>query len=152
MKLLDNLEGITRDTIRKNPVSIVGEMVQQQQCTLEFVFREECRKDQGATLFSCDACIDDHSGTADGHIAFYGIAKIKDPKLGPKGRLIEISEEKSAGTKRAVRAQCAEQVLLRMYGPDGDRVYLQRAVEKAKMPPEAATEVGGGQPSSLISS
>ena len=65
---------------------------------------------------------------------YHGIASVK----GPKGRQVVVSEEKTAGSRRAVRARCSEQVLLRMYH---EKDYLQNAIDGVKA---ASEEEDGG--------
>lgn len=139
MRLLDNLEGVTAETFPKHPISILVELLQQHQCELTFEFREEIQGHDDAAHDAYGSCMDFDSKAADGQIVFFGIAKIKDKRAaaaaaaagGTCSHLVAISEEKSAATKRAVRAQCAEQVLLSW---DLDPTLLQVAVLEARTP------------------
>ena len=125
--MMDNLEGVTAATFPKHPSAILGEMIQREHCELAFEYREEIKREPDVLQHTCGTRIQggDRNRAVDGHVAFYGVAKIK----GPGGRLVAVSEEKSAGTKRAVRAHCAEQVLLRWHE---DPALFQAKVQEAR--------------------
>lgn len=141
MKLLDNLEGVTPSTFPKNPIGIVNEIIQQQKCKYDFVYRTETQQPaENTSIFANGPCVDEGCGATGGHTVYHAIARVK----GPAGRLVVLSDEKSAGSRRAVRARCSEQVLLRMHW---DHAYLQRAIDESKAPVEegegGAVEVAG---------
>ena len=121
MKLLDNLEGVTPSTFPKNPIGIVNEIVQQQKCKYVFGYRTEQRQAANTADYACGACVDEDDGVT----LYHGIGSVK----GPTGKLVAVSEEKTAGSRRAVRSRCSEQVLLRMHH---DKDYLQRAIDEVK--------------------
>lgn len=146
MKLLDNLEGVTQSTFPRHPIGILNEMIQQARCTLEFEYRENYSDDSTAATETSrgggrnDAasggtgvgCATTGGGgsrggpRAEASRTFHGCAKVR----AMNGlRAVQISGEVSSGTKRAVRALCCEQVLLRIHEDDA---YLQRLVVEAK--------------------
>lgn len=135
-KLLDNLDGVTPSTFPKNPIGIVNEIIQQQKCKYDFVYRCETMAISDSSVSalspSAGAAVADADGAAGSQMIFYGTARVK----GPQERVVVLSEEKTAGSRRAVRARCSEQVLLRMYWDHG---YLQRAIDESKLPLEEPT-------------
>jgi hypothetical protein len=128
MKLLDNLEGINASTFPKHPISVLSELCQSHNCSLEFAYFERYL-DAGTNQHACGACIDGKTAKgfhASGVIEVYGIANVK----APSGGLVEISDKQHGASRRAVRVLCAEQVLRVL---QGDKGFLQRAWELAKM-------------------
>ena len=144
MKLLDNLDGVTPSTFPKNPIGIVNEIIEQQKCKYDFVYRWETMAINESSVFALSPCaaadVADNDGAAGSQMIFHGSARVK----GPQGRIVVLSEEKTAGSRRAVRARCSEQVLLSMHWDHG---YLQRAIDESKLPleePDGNTPLEGG--------